>query len=204
MLTNKTKKYFILAGIVGPIGYFALLVTLGLLWSGYNPILQSMSEIGGVESPFKNIMNIFGFSLLGILIALFALGWQKTFPKNLIIKISSLLLLVAGFFMFLVGFFPCDAACIDVTTTGQLHSFTSTIPSIAMPLAAMLSALYLAKAWGKRWGYLSFYLGLLSMASGPIMFIPAAEAYVGLIQRVGIGLSLLWMLLMAIKILRKN
>ena len=56
------------AGIVGPVFYLLLLTILGLLWTGYDPIVQSMSEIGGVMSPYKNIMNYLGFSLLGICI----------------------------------------------------------------------------------------------------------------------------------------
>lgn len=202
------QKLFILSGIIGPIIYFLLLTILGALWTGYNPITQSMSEIGGVVSPYKNIMNVFGFSLLGIFIALFAFGFKNEFKDKLAIKIGFMFLLISGAFMFLVGFFPCDAGCIDVTATGRLHSITSTPPSIFMPLAAIFAASVFTSApgWGKKWGYASFILGILSMSAGPIMFLPSAINYMGLIQRIGIGLSLIWMFVVALKIfiLNKN
>jgi len=97
--------------------------------------------------------------------------------------------------MFLVGFFPCDSMCIDVSVTGKLHSITSTIPAILIPLAAMITAYPITKKWGKKWGYLSFYFGVLSMASGPIMFIEYLDSFSGLIQRMGIGFSLLWIMM---------
>lgn len=195
---KKPQVYFIV-GIIGPIFYFFLLTTLGLMWRGYNPTLQSMSEIGSVVSPYKNIMNYLGFSLLGISISLFGAGLLKEFGRGILQNLTFFFVLIAGIFMFAVGFFPCDAGCVDVTKTGEIHSLTSTVPSIALPLAAMIMATVISKKWDKGWGYISFWFGVLSMASGPIMFVPQIEPYIGIVQRVGIGLSLLWMVLISIK-----
>lgn len=158
-----------------------------------------MSEIGSVVSPYKDLMNYLGFSLLGIFIMLFGIGVFREFGKGVLQYLALFLILAAGIFMFAVGFFPCDAGCIDVTQTGRWHSITSTVPSITLPLAAMLLATVFTKRWGKRWGYISFWLGAFSMVSGPIMFIPAIAPYLGIVQRIGIGLSLLWTVLVSAK-----
>ncbi|MDP3971252.1 MAG: hypothetical protein Q8P90_06225 [bacterium] len=70
-----------------------------------------------------------------------------------------------------------------------------------MPLSAMLYATAVTKIWNKKWGYFSFYMGILSMTAGPIMFIPNIEVYLGLVQRFGIGMSLLLMVIVALKLL---
>lgn len=191
-------QYFVV-GIIGPIYYFLLLTTLGRMWSGYNPILQSMSEIGSVTSPYKDMMNYAGFAVLGIVMLLFGVGLWRMLGRGALQHLTSILVGIAGVFMFAVGFLPCDAGCIDVTQTGRLHSITSTVPSITLPLAAMVMATTITKKWGKKWGYISFWLGVLSMAAGPIMFVPQSTLYLGMIQRIGIGLSLLWMILISIK-----
>lgn len=196
-------QYFVV-GVVGPIFYFMLLTILGFMWSGYNPVIQSMSEIGSVVSPYKDIMNYLGFSLLGVSIALYGVGLLKKFGKGVLQYLAFLLVLTAGGFMFAVGFLPCDAGCIDVTQTGKWHSITSTVPSITLPLAAMVMATTITKKWGKKWGYISFGLGVLSMAAGPIMFLPQSVAYLGIIQRGGIGLSLLWMVLISLKAISRQ
>jgi len=159
-----------------------------------------MSEIGGVMSPYKNVMNYLGFSLLGIFIVLFGIGLRREFGGGILENISFFLLLVAGTSMFAVGFYPCDAGCIDVTQTGKMHSILSTPPSIALPLAAMAMATVFTRRWGNRWGYISFWLGVLSMASGPVMFLPFIAPYLGLVQRIGIGLSLAWMFVVSLKL----
>ncbi len=201
MISPKNNRILFAAGIFGPIFYFLLLTILGLFWSGYNPAFQSMSEIGSVVSPYKDLMNYLGFSLLGVFISIFSIGILKEFGKGLLQYLAFSLILTAGVFMFAVGFFPCDAGCIDVTQTGTLHSFTSTVPSITLPLAAMFMATVFVKRLGKRWGHISFWLGVSSISSGPIMFIPAFAHYLGLVQRIGIGFSLIWMILVSGKML---
>lgn len=203
-MKEKILKLCMLCGIIGPIFYFILLTILGLLWPGYNPIVVGMSEIGAVDSPYQNIMNYFGFTLLGTTMIAFAFGFKYYFRKNIQIIIAFFSLLIGGFAMFLVGFLPCDAKCIDVTIIGNLHSITSTIAAIFISLALIISAYPISKKWGKKWGYLSFYLGIISMVAGPIMFIEALHSYSGLIQRMGIGFSLLWIVLISIKIYKET
>lgn len=198
-INQKFNKIFLIAGIAGPFFYFIIITILGYLWNGYNPVQQSMSEIGSVVSPYKDLMNYLGFSLLGIFMILFSIGLLREFGKGTLQYLAFFLLLIAGIFMFMVGFFPCDAGCVDITQTGKLHSFTSTVPAIALPLAAMLMSTAFARRWGKKWGYISFCLGVFSMSSGPIMFILSIDSYLGIVQRVGMGLSLSWIFLFSIK-----
>lgn len=203
-MKTSTKKLIFLIGIIGPIFYFVLLTILGLLWEGYDPISTGMSEIGALDSPFRHIMNYLGFSLLGITIVLFSFGLRSYFGKGLLMRIAHILLLLGGGVMFLVGFLPCDSNCIDVTQTGRLHSLTSTITAILIPLGLMTCANPISKKWNKKWGYTSFYMGMLSMAGGPIMFIENMDNYTGLIQRLGLGFSLLWIVLVSFKIYSEN
>ena len=200
------KKLPFIFGLYSPIVFFVLLCLLGFLWSssGYNAINTGMSELGAVDSPYRNFMNFFGFSFLGVSISTYGFGLLifsnkfKLSTKNrsyqTFLLISSILTIIAGIFLFIVGFLPCDSNCIDVTTTGKLHSFVSTIPAILMPIAAMLSANALYNLVNKKVGQLSFYLGLASLSSGPLMFLPGSESFTGLIQRLGLGLSLVWMI----------
>jgi hypothetical protein len=199
-ISIKTQRLLILSGTIGPVFFFTILTILGLMWSDYNPVITGMSEIGAIDSPFKDLMNYLGFSLLGIFIIIFSIGFKVYFKKNLQMTIVSILLLIGGIFMFTVGFFPCDPQCIDVSLIGELHSITSIIPAIIIPAAAMFSAYPISKIWGKNWGYLSFFLGILSLVSGPIMFLESLNNFAGLIQRLGIGFSLLWIFIISLKI----
>ncbi len=203
-MRRKTQKMAALAGMIGPIFYFCLISVLGLLWSDYNPISTGMSEIGAVDAPFRNIMNYLGFSLLGISIVVFSFGLLPTFGASYQMYVGFLILLIGGIVMFIIGFLPCDSQCIDVTMTGKLHSIASTFVAIAIPVSAMVSAYPISKKWGKFWGYVSFYLGAASLMAGPIMFIKALYEFSGLIQRIGIGFSLLWVVIVAWRIFKEK
>ncbi|MFX1503857.1 MAG: DUF998 domain-containing protein [Promethearchaeota archaeon] len=202
--SNKTKKILILSGIIGPLFFFTLLTILGLMWNGYNPISTGMSEIGAVDSPFKDIMNYLGFSLLGVFIIIFSIDFTIYFKKSLQLIITFILLIIGGIFMVSVGFFPCDPQCIDVTQTGKFHSIISTVPAILIPIAIIVSAYPISKIWGKNWGYTSFLLGILSITSGPIMFIEYLNNYTGLIQRLGTGFSQIWIFIVSLKIFKET
>jgi DMSO/TMAO reductase YedYZ heme-binding membrane subunit len=202
-MAKRTLKFLIIPGIISPILFFTLLTLLGLMWNGYNPISTGMSEIGAVDSPFKDIMNYAGFSLLGLLIVVFSIGLRIFFENYLINSIVFFIFLGGGICMFLVGFLPCDPQCIDVSQTGELHSLTSMLSAILISLAIILSTYSVSKKWGKRWGYATFCLGILSMASGPIMFIESLNNYTGLIQRLGIGFSLFWIFITSLKIYKE-
>jgi len=56
-MAKRTQKLLIVPGIISPILFFTILTILGLIWSGYNPVSTGMSEVGAVDSPFKDIMN---------------------------------------------------------------------------------------------------------------------------------------------------
>lgn len=198
---SRTQKYLSLAGVVGPFFYFLLLAILGQLWAGYNPVRDSMSELGAVDSPYRTIMNVFGFMGLGVSILLFALVYYYQMERGWLTQLALFFLAIAGVFMIVVGFFPCDAGCIDVTTTSRLHSLTSIPQSIALPLAAISSAFVLGKdsRFGQRWAIASFWLGVASLATGPLMSFSFSQPIIGLVQRLGIGLSLLWMMLISMQ-----
>lgn len=202
---NKSTTIFLASfGLVGPIIFIVLLTMIGILWEGYNPITTRMSELGAVDSPYNNIMNYAGFSFLGACIIALSTTLISLSKKNAQMRIASGLLLIGGIFFFLVGFFPCDTGCIDTTQTGELHSFTSVIAAILVPFAIMLAAYPLSLIWSKIWGYFSLYIGFLSLAAGPMMFVESLSDYLGLIQRIGITLSLIWIVSISIKILRNK
>jgi hypothetical protein len=144
---------------VGPLLYVLLVTVLGLLWEGYDPIRDSMSELGGVESPYGRLMNVAGFMALGVSILAFAAAYRLLLPR------------------------------------GRWQA-------IALPLAAMASAFVFGsdRRFGLGWQAFSGWTGLVSLATGPLVAAGSLAAVTGLVQRAGIGLSLLWMTAVSFKL----
>jgi len=198
------KKLFTFSGVAGVLFFILLLLTLEFLFINYNPVTQTISELGASDSPFHPIMNYIGFSILGISIMLFALGFREEFTKNFHTEVSFYCLFVGGFFMFLVGFFPCDAGCINLTPISRFHYFVSAFPALLIPIAAIISSTEISKEWGKKWGNTSRFLGLSSVISGPLMFFSPFSAYMGLIERIGVGIVAVWIFLISFGFYKKS
>jgi hypothetical protein len=192
--TSTSARAFAVIGIVVPVFYILFVTLLGLRWEGYNPIRDTQSELGAVDSPFGDLMNIVGFMGIGLALLAFAVAYGLTLRSSLVKRFCVFLIVVAGVSMVVVGFFPCDAGCVDVTRTGRLHGTFSAPAAIALPVAAMLSSLAFRRdgRFGTTWEFVSFWLGLLTLATGPIVAAGLAEGMLGLIQRVGMWLPFMW------------
>jgi hypothetical membrane protein len=192
-----------LAAIVGPIYYVGFVALLGLLWTGYDPVRQTQSELGSVEAPHGLLMNVGGFMLLGVVTLAFAGAYALVLRSSAWKLAAIAALAVAGLGLITVGFFPCDAGCVDVTRTGELHSVFSMPSAIGLPAAMMLSASALRAdgRLGSSWQTASFGLGLLTLASGPVIAAELLPDVDGLLQRAGMGTAVLWISAVSLRLL---
>jgi hypothetical protein len=199
---GRAARALALIGIVGPIFYIVLVTVLGLLWQGYDPIRDTQSELGAVASPDGTLMNVAGFMGLGLVILAFAAAYRMVLRRSAASGLAVLALVIAGTGMVVVGFFPCDAACVDVTRTGRLHGTFSMPGAVGLPVAAMLSASALRSdgRFGVGWQTVSFWIGLLALVSGPIVAAGLVEGTLGLVQRAAMWPPLIWMTAVSIKL----
>jgi len=194
-----------ICGIVGPITYAIVLTVLGSLCSGYNPITQYMSELGAVDAPHAIVMNVLGFQLLGIFMIAFGFGLNRGISKGWDSRIGVASIIIAGVNTVTVGFFPCDPGCVNVSSTGIGHSIAATVASIAMTFGMFVVSLHLRKnsLWRNYWVFtLTFAMAATFLSPLPMFSI--FSPWAGLLQRLGLGLALLWMEVISIKLLRMS
>lgn len=192
----------VLLAVIGPPYYIALTVALGRLWVGYDPISQTQSELGAVDSPYRLLMNVGGFMVLGLSILAFSASYSLLLRRVLAKTFAAGLLVVAGVGMVAVGFFPCDPGCIDVTPAGRMHSLLSAPGAIGLPAAAVLSAVVFRgdPRFGTAWQVGSFWLGLVTLAAGPVIAADLIEASNGVLQRATMWPLLIWMMAVSLKL----
>jgi len=193
-----------LVAAAGPGFYILFTSALGLLWEGYDPVRDTQSELGAVDSPYGAVMNIGGFMALGVCILAFAAAYALLLRGGWAKLLAVLLLVIAGTGMVVVGFFPCDAGCVDVTRTGRLHGTFSAPGAIGLPVAAMISAAVFRSdgRFGPAWQAVSFWLGLITLASGPVVALELVENANGLLQRAGMWPPLVWMAVVSVRLFR--
>ena len=199
---DKTGVILALCGIMGPIVYALVTGILGLLWAEYNPISIGMSELGAVGAPHATFMNTFGFQLLGVLMAAFGFGLHRSLRNGWLSKIGAALIVIGGIDMIAVGFFPMDPAGLPSSLTNVGHDITATLASNAIIIGMIVTSLSFRK--DNQWRcYWLFTLGfaIASLALSPFPMLPIYNPYAGLIQRLAMGFSLLWIEVISIKLL---
>ncbi len=196
---KRVQRMLAICGIVGPIAYTIVLIAIGLLRPGYNHLKQSMSELGEVGGPNAIIMNTVGFILLGALMIAFSLGLYRGIKEGSKIGPASIAMSGAGWIA--VGLFHVDPN--TVNTSAMLHVMGAMLVGLGFSVAPFSIARRSRK--DDRWvSYRPYSLatGLLTAVLGLIFIFGGIEGWMGALQRTVVGVPLLWIEVMAIRLLR--
>lgn len=173
------KDALVLYGILIPCLYIFTILVLGTLWQNYNPVSQYLSELGTTLSPNNVFANTI-LLMLSLSMLVLAFVFKQEFKKNY----SYVFLTLAGIFNLILALFPCDNYCINTTFTGIVHSISSSLFSISLPLS--IFALLPAIKKHKKTMIASLSLAIIALLAGAMMHAPALFSYIGLLQRIKI------------------
>lgn len=197
-------KYLIAAGFIGPIIFFLTVYFLfALIFPGYNIVNQYIGELGAIDSPIKTITNVFGFSLFGILIMIFAFGVYRSNEINKFGKLAAIFFLLTGILMFFVGIFICDTGCNNFSIRGDLHEKASNYQFPILAIGLIIFALSVSRH--PRLKFLTpiiLVLGIITLILSYYLFFVHNLPYLGILQRSAIGLPYIIMIIIAVSIYR--
>jgi hypothetical membrane protein len=88
-VTDRVGRALALVGVIGPLGYLVLVTVLGLGWEGYDPIRDTQSELGAVNSPSRLVMNVAGFMGVGVSILAFAVAYWLLLRRSLAMTLAA-------------------------------------------------------------------------------------------------------------------
>lgn len=192
-----------ICGIVGPIFYAIVIAIIGSLHPDYSHISQSMSELGAVDAPYKALTNTLGFPLLGLFMIAFALGMNNGIERNRTSIVGPALITLSGISLIMTGIFPCDPGCEDITWVGTTHSVFATTAAITFSIAPIFIAI---RQWSdirwKRYTLFSWLTAVITLLLSMLYSMNIFESQLGFLQRLSMGLPLVWMEITAIKLLR--
>ena len=189
------------AGVVGPILFAIIVIVLGYFWTGYNHLIQAISELGATNAPNMSIQAL-NFIILGILTVIFAVGLTLQDRR---FRSTAVLVGMYGLGASLAAFLPCDPGC---PATG------TSIVQVAHNLDALVSFIGLAVApllfWrsGKTllsWTKTAVWSLRVAIASIPLLGaylvieVFSLSPYTGLLQRIFLGLLFAWMIMITYK-----
>ncbi len=202
------KKVLLICGILSSLLYYGADALAAMLYEGYSYTDQTISELSAIGAPTAPLLSITGIVYLFLVIA-FGLGVWKSSGRNRALRITAILLIVFGLIGFLWPFGPMHQrevlAAGGGTFSDTLHLIISAIDSVLFLLMIGVGSF----AFGKRFRLYSIVTIIVLLVFGVRMSmdVPKVGAneptpWLGVIERINIFSAMLWILMLAIVLLR--
>ena len=191
-------------GVLGVLAYVAAWAVGGVLWDGYDPARQAISELFAVGAPARVRVPL-SASLVASGAGLVAFGWAMDVGLPGRGRTGPALAVLSGVMTVAVVFFPCSSGCpgAATSTTDLLHVVTAGTGYVALMLAP------LAVAWRVRHHVRPLAVAGVALAGGALVLFAArtlgfAPGATGLQQRVFNTMADAWYVVAAVVIVRRS
>lgn len=199
-------KILLSAGIISSLWYVAMNIYVPTQFPGYSSFSQTVSELSAIGAPTRILWSVLGIIFI-LTITSFGCGIFLSAGKSRPLKITGILLILYG----LICVFWPPMHQRDVLAAGG-KSITDTLHiafTMVTGLIMMLAMAFGAAAFRKTFGFYSIATIVVLVVFGVItgFYAPSLEAnlptpWMGVWERVNIYATMLWLLVLAVKMLR--
>lgn len=195
-------------------GFVAALLYIGMItlirYEGYNLISQVPSELTAIGAPTRELWAWLGWLYIALILA-FGWGVWKSAGTNRPLRIVGALLLVSGLFGLLWPFAPMHQREVLAAGGGTFGDTLHKILGIGTVLLFVLTVGFGAAAFGARFRLYSIATMVLALVFGMLTGIQSPRVganlptpYIGLFERISIAVYMIWLLAIAITLLRRH
>jgi hypothetical protein len=199
------RKMLLGCGIVSSVLYVATVVLAPRRWEGYSSSSQTVSELFAINAPTKPLVVPL-FLTYSVLVIAFGMGVWASAGRKLALRVAAVGLIgkeVLGFVVTL--FFPIHLRGVKATLTDNMHGILTSVGVLFMLLAIGFGA----AAFGKRFRIYSIATFLMLVVGGVLTGLdqPKLEPnlptpWMGVWERFNIYAYMLWVVVLAIALLR--
>jgi len=207
---NIMRRIFLVCGILSSLLYVAMNIIAASLYSGYSSVSQTVSELSAVGAATRTLWVWLGV-LYGLLITAFAWTVWQSGVGNRPLRATGALLLAYCIIGFFWPFAPMHQRVVLAAGGGTISDILHiAISMITVPLM-MLAIGFGARAFQKPFRIYSIItllvligFGILTAIDGPKISRNFPTPWIGVWERVLIGVFLVWIIVLAISLLRSE
>lgn len=195
-------------GIVASLLYIGMI--LAIRYDGYNPISQVPSELTAIGAPTRTLWAWLGWVYMALTLA-FGWGVWKSAGTNRPLRVVGGLLLLSGLLGLLWPFAAMHQREVLAAGGGTFGDTLHRILGIATVLLFVVTVGFGAAAFGPRFRFYSiatlviaFAFGMLTGLESPRLAANQPTPYIGLWERISIAAYMIWLMVLAIALLRMN
>jgi len=203
------QRTLLLCGIIASLLYTAINIIVPMQWGEYNAASQTVSELSAIDAPTRTLWS-WACAPYTILMIAFAIGVLQAAAGNHRLRIAGRLLLIYGLLGLVWPFAPMHLRE-TLAAGGSNYSDTLHIALGAVTEMLFLLALgFAAASFGKRfriYNIVTFvmllFFGILTFLDAPKVGLNQPTPLIGVWERINIGLFLLWVIVLAVVLLRQ-
>lgn len=199
-------KVLLICGIVSSLLYIAVDVLAAMSWQAYSYAHQSVSELSAIGAPTRGSVVAIGMVYILLVIAFSAGVWLSAGPKRSL-RISAILLAAYGIVNLPGAFFS-----MRLRGEGSLAADAGHLILTIVTVILLLLAVGFGSGADGRWFRLysiATVVAMLTFGAAGATQAPAVGAgqptpWLGLVERVSVYAPILWMLVLALVLLRSD
>jgi hypothetical protein len=191
-------------GILSSLLYVAMNIVGAMRFEGYSSISQTVSELSAIGAPTRSFWVPWGIAY-GVLMSVFAWGVVRSAGDQRALRVVGGLLIAYGVICVVWPFAPMHLRGQGFTLTDTMHIVFAMLTVVLMLLAIGFGA----AAFGKHFRVYSIATMVLLLGFGVLTTLDAPRIapdlptpWVGLWERINIAVFLLWVVVLAVVLLR--
>jgi len=189
---NSLNKVLIICGILAPLLFVSTDIFAGLIYSGYNFIYQSISELSAVGAPTRLLVVLLNL-VYNLLLIAFVLGIWMSADKNRLLRITAVMVLGNVVFTLIWAFFPMQLG----ETPSEINVVLGAFSMIFFLLAIVFGA-FAYKNWFRLFS-IGILVAFLILA---IFGFMVATSSIGAQERIMTYSYVLWLAVLSILLLQ--
>jgi hypothetical protein len=202
-------KVLLVCGIASSLLYVAMNVFVPTTWPGYNSASQVVSELSAVDAPSRPLWVVLGM-VWALLVTAFGWGVWASARGNRPLRILGGVLIACGLFN-IVPWPPMHQREVLAAGGGSLTDTLHIVWSMVAVVFMVLAIGFGAAALGKRFRFYSIATMVMLIGFGVLTGIDAPRIdanlptpWIGVWERINIGVYDLWVVVLSIALLRRN
>jgi hypothetical protein len=204
------QKALLFCGILSSLLYVAVNVIVPLQWAAYDSASQTVSELSAIGAPTRSLWLVLCTPYAFLIIA-FAWGVWKSGMRNRRLGIAGGLLLAYGALGLLWPFAPMHLRETLASGGGTFSDTMHIALGVATEIIYLFALAFAAASLGRSFRLYSIATFMVLLVFGVLTFLDAPgistnqpTPLIGVWERINIGAFLLWVVVLAIILLRKE
>ena len=201
-------KMLLVCGILSSFLYVAMTLFIAMQWDDYNSASQAISELSAIDAPTRSLWAVTG-ALYTLLVSAFGWGVWMSAGGRRALRTAGALILAYGSLGLLWPFAPMHQRDVLAAGGGTVSDTMHLVLASASVLLMLLAIAFAASGFGKRFQWYSIATLAVLVVFGVLTFVDAANLsanlptpWMGVWERVNIGAFLLWIVVLAARLLK--